>query len=113
MFYTVKTLQEAIIIEAIGVYSSHEHLDPTKLDVLRYVQPLEESVGFSGYLSDSLNARTYIPPVSLSEYILDFGRVLPVEAYNRMCTVSNCLTLVTSLTNHSDNQIEVVWEKGK
>lgn len=113
LFYKVKNLQEAIIIEAIGVYSLQQYMDPTKLNFVRYSQPLEESVGFSGYLSDSLKMRTYIPPVSLSEHILNFGRLLPVEAYNRMCTANNCLTLVTCLTNHTDNQIEVVWQKGK
>lgn len=88
-------------------------MNPAELKFMRFSQPLEETIGFSGYLSDSLKIRRYIPPVSLSENILDFGRVLPEEAYNRMCTVNNCLTLVTSLTNHTDNKIEIIWEKGK
>lgn len=96
----------------MGVYSLHENTDPAKISFTHYLQPREETSGFSGYLGDCLKMRTYIPPVSLSENILDFGRVLPADAYNRMCTVSNCLTMVTSLTNHSDTEIEIIWEKG-
>lgn len=96
----------------IGVYSLNENMDPLKLNFTHYLQPHFETNGFSGYLSDSLKIRTYIPPVSLSENTLDFGRVLPADAYYRKCTVSNCLTLVTSLTNHTDNEIEIIWDKG-
>lgn len=96
----------------MGIYSLNQQTDPLKLIFLRYTQPYEETNGYFGYLSDSVKVRTYLPPVSLSENTMDFGRVLPVEAYNRMCTVSNCLTMVTSLTNHIDAEIEIIWEKG-
>lgn len=94
------------------MYSLQEDVNPANLRFMHYPQPYEETIGSLSYLSDSLKVRTSIPPVSLSENTLDFGRVLPVEAYNRICTVNNCLTLVTSLTNHTDNQIEIIWEKG-
>lgn len=93
------------------MYSLRESFDPEKLRFTRYPLPFEDTTGHSGYLNDSLRMRTNVPPVSLSENILDFGG-FSVGAYNKMCSVSNCLTLVTSLTNHTDNQIEVKWEKG-
>lgn len=101
------------MIEIIIIYILNDCVDLTKLHFQELALPIEEKTGFGGYLRDSATVKKQIPPVSLSENYLDFGKVIPDEGYDSICHARNCLTLVTCLTNHLDKEIEVTWETGE
>lgn len=67
---------------------------------------MSQKSDYSGYLYDVMTTLSWTPPVSLSHVYLDFQGI-------RMGTVgtgdSTTKSLVTSLTNHMSEEIEVEW----
>lgn len=104
--------QEPIIIELVGICTLNENIDPLKITFRKDIFYMEGNTGFEGYLQDVVTVIKDIPPVSLSENNIDFGRVIPGDNYSKLCKATNCLTMVTCLTNHMNQEIEVVWQKG-
>lgn len=100
------------MIELIGIYSLNENIDPLKITFRKDIFYIEGNNGFEGYLQDVVTVRKDIPPVSLSENNIDFGGVIPGDKYNKLCKAANCSTMVTCLTNHLNQEIEIVWQKG-
>ncbi|KAB0795180.1 hypothetical protein PPYR_12019 [Photinus pyralis] len=91
-----------LIILLVGVMAPTLNVDPLQLALKQFSDkyPLQ---GYEGYMYDSLSKVTQKPPFSLSVTHLDFGTVEFEE--NRR----NSQSLVTSLTNHLNDKIEVHW----
>ncbi|RZC40399.1 insulin-like growth factor-binding protein complex acid labile subunit, partial [Asbolus verrucosus] len=93
-------ITEPIILNLFGIFSKINY-DTNYVSFRYYPFPWDETVGFKGYLSDSVSSKLVLPPVSLSINNLDFGRIMPQ---------SSCQTLTTSFTNHMENEVEIEWE---
>jgi hypothetical protein len=87
-------------LNLFGIFSTEIDYDP-EVSFRYYPFPYEETVGFQGYLSDSVTLKHVPPPVSLSVNYLDFWQIMPE---------GSCQTMTTSFTNHMRNEIEVEWE---
>lgn len=94
------------MVELIGIYAPKIIFNPSDATLKRYPQGQDTVHGYSGFLFDSVKTTTEKPPFSLSNTQLDFGRLEFLK------NEKNSRTLITSLTNHLKEEIEIVWTNG-
>lgn len=83
-----------------GIYTKDtNYVNETNLRYFNFLH--EDTVDYQAFLSDCVTIKSVTPPFSLSNTYIDFGRYQNTES---------CQTFVTSLTNHLDSSIKVMWE---
>ncbi|XP_015438938.1 PREDICTED: uncharacterized protein LOC107193913, partial [Dufourea novaeangliae] len=95
--------QEPIVIYLYG-YRSSSHKEEDKS--YSYVFPREKN-GFEGYMNDSVDTTSDLPPVSFSKNYFDFGRAEVDTENNSAPRIPQAICL----TNHSQSDLLITWEK--
>ncbi|XP_076637184.1 cilia- and flagella-associated protein 65 [Colletes latitarsis] len=95
--------QEPIIIELYGYRNSFSKKKPDASD-FGYSHIMKS--GFEGYMSDSVDIIGVLPPLSLSKNYFNFGRTNVEMGYD-----IQRIPHAICLTNHSQTDLLVVWEK--
>lgn len=91
------------MIELYGYCSAASRKDDTN----RFTYPRKQMNSFKSYMSDSVHIAGDPPPISLSRNCFNFG-----QADVDMEKVSERISHAICLTNHSQLNLVVSWEKG-